>query len=252
MLRTIRVSRPAKILILACLFLIMAASNSSAQQTGADKPEFNPDTVFTFQSPRPLLILEDLNDALTRAWGFDLIFSGNGFAGGVFWQKQLQEGMQGFVDLYISGAKNSDEFEMYDINSRQSFIPDKINRLYMFPLMFGASYRLFRNKVIGSFIPFITAGAGPTFILSTPYVDEANNNEFVSFFDSFGSAKFFTRFGGFIGIGADIETTPTNISNVAIRYYFIPFGGAGLESIMDLPITDFGGLFLSLSIGFRY
>ncbi len=251
MLKTKKVCQSARIILMACWLVFIATNYSSAQQTGADKPEFNPDTVFTFHSPRPLLSLDELKNALTNAWGVDLVFSGNGFAGGVFMQKKIQEGFYGFVDLYISGARNSDEFELYDPTTRQTFIRDKINRLYMFPLMFGASYSLFQNKVIGSFKPFASAGVGPTFILSTPYYDK-EKDIFVGFFESFGSAKFFTRFGGFIGIGADIETSPRNVSNVEIRYFFIPFGGAGLESIEGLPITDFGGLFISFSIGFRY
>ncbi len=251
MLRTKLIGRPTQIMLLACIFFIMLAGNLSAQQTGADKPVFNPDTVFTFQSPRPLLSLEEIKNALTNAWGFDIVFSGNGFAGGVFMQKKIQNGLYGFVDLYLSGAKNTDEFELYNYNTQQVYIKDKINRLYMFPLMFGASYQVFQGNIIGSFKPFVSGGFGPTFILSTPYYDE-KNRKLIGFFESFSSAKFYTRFGGFFGIGADIETTPTNVSHVEFRYYIIPFGGKGLESIKDMPITDFGGLFMSLSIGFRY
>jgi hypothetical protein len=35
-----------------------------------------------------------------------------------------------------------------------------------------------------------------------------------------------------------------------IRYYYIPFGGNGIDSIKDLPMKDFGGLFIALGIAF--
>jgi hypothetical protein len=34
-----------------------------------------------------------------------------------------------------------------------------------------------------------------------------------------------------------------------LRYYTIPFGGEGLESIQGVPINNFGGVFLTLSVG---
>jgi len=92
--------------------------------------------------------------------------------------------------------------------------------------------------------PFISAGIGPTFILSTPYDRE--------FFNAFGYGAFYTRFGAFIGAGANFGNTNRSIMGLNIRYYFIPFGGNGLESIRDLPIKNFGGVFLSLSLGIRY
>ena len=52
------------------------------------------------------------------------------------------------------------------------------------------------------------------------------------------------------GIGASFGSLGKgSFIGVNIRYYTIPFGDPGLESLAALPISNFGGVFLSLSVG---
>jgi hypothetical protein len=48
-----------------------------------------------------------------------------------------------------------------------------------------------------------------------------------------------------------IENSEKSYVTLDARYYLIPFGGEGLESIRGRPMKDFNGLFISLAIGIR-
>lgn len=230
-------------LIFLVLVLFVSTGKIFAQKAGEIplQPETK-DTVIIFGAVQPLIENEHSANALRSAWGIDAIFSGNGFGAGVFYFKELSANTFGFVDLGMSGAQNQDEFEQYDYYSGQYYVPGKINRIYMFPLMVGLQFRVFKESLSESFRPFAQAGIGPTFIVSTPYDRE--------FFNAFGHSQSFTRAGGFVGVGAYFGSNPKSLTSVNVRYYIIPFGGNGLESIAGSPITNFGGLFLSLSFGF--
>ncbi len=230
--------------ILIAIVLFVFATELSAQIKGEAPPEMK-DTVFIFNSPRPLITSIDIEKQLSGAFGFDLLFSGHGFGGGIFYERKVSENLNLFSSFHISGARNSDEFEsQWDRVKRTYVVPNKINRLFMFPLFVGANYFVFTEELAKSLMPFISIGVGPTFILSTPYSKE--------FFSSFGSASAYTRFGSYIGFGADVGGAGESLMSVNIKYYYIPFGGEGLESIKNLPLTDFGGIFLSLSVGMRF
>ncbi|OGU17393.1 MAG: hypothetical protein A2X61_05725 [Ignavibacteria bacterium GWB2_35_12] len=222
---------------------IIASATAWGQVKGEDVKPYNPDTVFIYESPRPLVTPASKKPALDEAWGVDLIFSNSGFGIGSFYQYNITKDLFSFASLYISGARNTDEFSWYDPNTGRDTIYGKVNRLYMFPLTFGLQQFILTDVISESLKLFIQGGMGPTFILATP-----QNREF---FNAFSYAKFYTRFGTFLGVGADVGTSTTLLS-VNARYYYIPFGGDGLESIKDFPIKDFGGVFLSLSFGTRF
>lgn len=222
---------------------IISSTVALGQVKGEEVKPFNPDTVFVFETPRPLITPQSDKPGLNEAWGIDLIFSNSGFGVGTFYQYNITKNLFSFASLYISGARNTDEVEFYDWDTGETFIPNKINRLYMFPMTLGLQQYLFTDLISESLRFFLQLGAGPTFILSTPYERE--------FFNAFSYGKFYTRFGTFLGIGADVGAG-SSLLTVNARYYYIPFGENGLESILNSPIKDFGGLFLSLSFGTRF
>lgn len=233
-----------RIAVLIVVMFTMAAGQLTAQIAG-EEPVSQQDSVIIFTSPRPLLNVRN-GEPAEHAAGVDLLFSGSGWGLGGFYQRLLAENLTGFVHLGISGRRNSDEFE----NALLGPIPvvaNKVNRLFMFPLTFGVQYRLFSTELQESFRPFVSGGVGPTLIMSTPYL---RDTEYYEFFSSFGHAELHVRAGGFIGIGSYFGSLQSgSLVGVQVRYYTIPFGGNGLESIRDNPITNFGGIFLSLTIG---
>lgn len=246
---------------------------SYSQIPGEEPPKYNPDTTFIFKSPRPLLEPDIRKKDPVFGYGLSVLFSNNGFGLGAFFNYKLVSELYAFASLYISGARKTDEFDTpiyynpyenpYSYYLR---VEGKKNRLFNIPLMFGVQKFFFANKLSDNFKPYAEAGIGPSFIISTPYQEAPYTFErdmygyvipdslgyYYDFFESFKLAKLHIKPGGFIGIGANFESIPKSILGVNIRYYYIPFGGDGLESMLNQPIKDFGGLFISLNIGVRF
>ena len=232
-----------KILILVFMIIVFIYEADS-QIKGKETPDETKDTVYTYVSPRPLLYDSRIEEEVKSAWGLDLVFSGNGFGLGVFYQQKFLNDWCAFASLYISGARNTDEMEFYDYEKQIYFIPGKINRLYMIPFSIGIQKYLFRDILHDNLQPFINAGLGPSLIIAAPYENYENK-----FFSAMGQSDLYGRFSAFIGLGANVGSGDNAFMSINMRYYYIPFGKNGLESVKDSPITDFGGLFLSLSLG---
>lgn len=229
--------------IIILIFILTITSQIFSKEINLNE-ELNRDTIFVFTPGRKLLTMSEQIGLLNNAAGVELFFSNSGFALGGFYQYNLDEITKLGTRFFISGARNTDEIEFYDYFTGNTFIPNKVNRLFLMPLTLNITRYLFGDVLHRSLKPFVTAGVGPAFILSTPY-----NREF---FNAFNYAKWYTRFGGNIGIGAVISLETSSYLGVNLDYYYIPFGGKGLESIKDKPIKTFGGLFLSLSIGTNF
>jgi len=227
--------------------LLMATMTAAAQVTGEDPEAF--DSTIVFESPRPLLDVDAKRKPATSAVGIDLLFSQSGWGLGGFFQTKLADNLSLFTHLGFSGARNTDELE----NAWYGPIPvvaNKVNRLFIIPVTAGVQYRLFSESLQESFRPFVSAGLSPTFILATPYLKDGLYYEF---FSSFGHATSYTRVGGVFGIGSFFgDPRKGSLIGVQLRYFTIPFGDGGLESMRGSPISNFGGIFLSLTVGHQY
>lgn len=234
------------------LLLIGALSglciSAAAQITGQEPPE--PDTLVIFQPARPL-VLEESDRETSNILALDILFSGSGWGFGASYQRRIAGDLSILANVAFSPRRNSDEFE----NAWLGPIPvvaNKVNRLFMLPIVVGAQYRLFSGTLQESFRPFVAAGVAPTLIIQTPYLrqDPGVGLRYYEFFESFGSATTHWRMGAMVAVGANIgNPADGSVLGVMIRYYTIPYGEPGLESIQGLPITDFGGVKLSLQIG---
>ncbi|MCS7176462.1 MAG: hypothetical protein NZ960_02375 [Candidatus Kapabacteria bacterium] len=220
------------VILLGCAAVLTLQAQIAGEQTAEI-----PDSLFVFESPHPLILAEE---ALPATWGLVATFSGNGFGGGIYYQQALGKECAWSAELTLSGARNSDEFEVYDPYSGTVYVPGKVNRLFLIPLSLSLSYFPFSESLDESFAPLVSVGIVPTLILSTPYAEE--------FFRSFRYARFFLRLGGHVGIGAYVRYGSRGFLGIGLRYYAIPFGGAGLESVRGRPIQDFGGFVLSLRL----
>lgn len=233
-----------KIALLSAIVLVFLLPGFLHAQLPGLAPTPPEDTSLVFTSPRPLL--SDTNIYRSRNSGFcgELFFSNHGFGAGVGYQISLAKDLTMFASFSVSGARNSDELEVLR-NDGRFVVPNKVNRLFMFPLTIGARYRLFKEDIAENFRPHISAGLGSSFIMAGPYEGNEQN-----FFGSFSDAVWYLRPSGFIGFGANIGSLGTgNGFGLDIRYYAIPFGGNGLESVRGLPLHDFGGIFILLSVG---
>ncbi|MCE7933978.1 MAG: hypothetical protein DYG96_05235 [Chlorobi bacterium CHB2] len=246
--------RTCAISILAIAAMLMAAIPAVAQVTGEVPPasppttappfpqfptgSAPPDTLFIFTPVAPLIDTLRKSTEVEDLFGIDVLFSNSGFGGGAFYQRKLGATLSLFANLGVTGSRTKDELDEW--NGYEYRVPNKVNRLYTFPLMIGVRQRLFAERLSDEFRPFLNAGVGPSLVLTLPYE--------YSFFSSFGHAAAHLTAGGFVGIGADFgEGDPVIGAN--LRYYIIPIS-PGIESLKNEPITDFGGLFLTLNISF--
>lgn len=220
----------------------------SAQITGQEPSA--PDTLVIFQPSKPLLVSQAERE-IRNVLALDILFSGSGWGFGASYQRSLSSTLSVLANFCFTPRRNSDEFE----NAWLGPIPvvaNKVNRLFMIPMVVGAQYRLFNESLQESFRPFVTAGVTPTMIIQTPYLrqEPGYGLRYYEFFESFGHATTHWRFGAMMGLGANFgDPAEGSVLGVMIRYYTIPYGEPGLESVQGLPITNFGGVMLSLQIG---
>lgn len=231
------------LLIVICAFFFVEASNLFAQVTGEPSVPAKKDTTFIFKPARPLKTFYELQKEQNNIWGLEILLSNSGFGFGTFYEYALNENLSLTSNLFVSGARNTDETEYYFPELQEYRVPNKINRLYLIPITLGLQQYIFSNELSENFKPYIDAGLGTGLILQTPYSHE--------FFESFSYMKTHVKFAGYIGVGTwfNLKTAVTGLN---IKYYYIPFSSKGLESVINHPIKDFGGLFITLTIGKRY
>jgi outer membrane protein W len=195
----------------------------------------SPDTI-----QKPELRLKTKREPYNK-WALNIVFSDNGFGLGSTIFSRFSDNVSGFASIFFSGAKDSREFEYTDIYGN-TFVPNKINRLFMIPINIGAQIRLFREDVTDNLRPFINFGITPTAIIYTPYSE--------SFFSSFKYARAKYTVGGFAGVGLDYLTNRKSSLSMNVRLYYLNLFGQGIESLQSKALTSFGGLYLVFSYNF--
>jgi hypothetical protein len=235
-----------KNIILTFIIIIIINSLLRQELLSQDNPERvkKIDSTYIFVPSETIEVYDPDDLQLNGAHGIQVSFSNSGFGLGYFYHQFMDNNNILFSNMYFSGARNSDEFEYYNYETGQYVIPGKINRLFLIPLSFGYSKILFSNSIAGAFRPFASIALTSSFIISTPYK--------LDWFQAWSDAKSYVKIGGYAELGAYFRSAGNSVSNVGIRYYYIPFGEPGLESIEDSPITNFGGIVLSLNIGFGF
>jgi outer membrane protein W len=185
--------------------------------------------------------LLDKNKETLNRWSLNLLFSDNGFALGATIYRPFSTNISGFGSIFFSGAKDDREFESTDIFGN-SYVPSKVNRLFMVPVNLGVQLRLFKDDVTDNLRPFMNFGVTPTVIIYTPYKE--------SFFSSFKYAKAKYTVGGFAGAGVDYLTSKKSSLSLNVRYYYINLFGEGIESLQSKEKNVFGGLYFVFSYNF--
>lgn len=187
--------------------------------------------------PKPLEIFP------SNSWGIDIMFGDAGFGLGTFLRKQFDVKWSAFADISFSETKDEREFEYIDYFGN-IFTVGKKNRVFQVPLNFGAHYRIFENTVADNLRPYLSAGVGPTIIITTPYEDE--------FFNSFGRAQAKYALGGYIGLGANFGLDKSSLVGINVRYYYSKILSGGVESLEGRKKTEIQGFFITLNLGLMY
>ena len=229
------------------LLLCSGGTAAHAQITGETPPPA--DTLIIFEPAQPLFQPKDAKE-IKNAFGADILFSGSGWGFGAFYHRKIFDNATVFGNFGVSGRRNTDEFEDAWLGPIP-VVSNKVNRLFMIPMTAGIQYRLFAETLQESFRPFLAMGVSPTIILQTPYLrQEETGIRYYEFFESFGHLQTYFRWGGMFALGSMFgDPTDGSVIGVMMRYYTIPFGEGGLESVRGLPIENFGGVILTLSVG---
>lgn len=203
---------------------------------------------------------------LLNVWGLDILISNDGFGLGTFYRREFSEDLFGFASFSISESKDDREVERFDPYTGVSFVPGKLKRFLVMPLMFGLQYRLFREEITDNFRPYVNAAVGPTMVFAAPFNDVTVYPELhyieshqVEFFKSLGRGQAHYTAAAYVGFGANFGTDRTNVFGVNIRYYFAYLFGNGIPSLYDTNTGEviatkknFGGFFLTFHVGMAY
>lgn len=207
------------------LVLILMAFPINAQRIGQLAPE-KPPEVF-----------------LPNSWGADIMFGEGGFGLGAFYKYSFNRTITGVIDLSVSESKDEREMEYVDYWGN-TFVFGKVNRIFLLPLNFGIQYRLFEDALTENLRPYVSAGIGPTFVVTTPYEKD--------FFSAFSDAKMHYAAGGYIGIGANFGDSKNSLIGINARYYYFHIFGEGVESLVDNVKKSFGSFYISIHLGIMY
>jgi outer membrane protein W len=221
------------------IIFVAAIATSSRAQTpigSAGNAPAQSDTAIVFQPTQPLMQSEAERARMySNSWGFTGSFSDYGFGGGTYISHAFNPDVTAEISLDVGTAEGSREFDLIDLN--------KINRIFVLPLMASIQYRLFRDGLSDNLRPYITAGAGPVMAMTTPYAED--------FFTAFGNAQAKIVPGGFVGIGANFGTDRKSNFGASLRYFIIPYPGA-IQSTTSQSLTNLSALFLTVSYGFNF
>jgi hypothetical protein len=234
--------------------LLFSAALSFSQDAASAKPTFFstkgiddksiPDTNIVFESPNKNLITPQQTAYLADAGGIDILLSNSGFGLGGFYRHQYTDELFGTLSIGFSEVNDPNEVQEVDIYG-QTFVPGKINRFLLIPLLAGVQYRLFADDILDNFRPYVNAAVGPSMVFATPYDRE--------FFNSIRYGQAHYTAGGFVGFGAYFGSDRGTLTGINIRYYFEYFA-QGIDSMRNNDETiekmkDFGGFFITLNFG---
>ncbi len=244
-----------------CALLLAGATTPALGQFATEKNLSAPSS--PQEKPQTTTLAEG-EEPYKNVWGADILVSNDGFGLGTFYRRAFTPDLSGVVAFSISESKDSREIEMYDPYYNQTYVPGKLNRFLVLPLTFGVQYRLFREDIVETFRPYVTAGVGPAMIYQMPFADldksvvPVQPNQ-VDFFKAIGRGHPHYTGTAFIGAGANFGSDGSSVFGLNFRYYFTHLYSGGLPSMFDLysgavdaTKKDFGGFFITLNIGMGY
>jgi len=230
---------------------IAMTGNLLAQTAGEQAP--GADGVITFTPVVPLIGEDSKSTHASQGAGANLLFSASGWALGGYYVADAGGPLSWSVDAFFTTRRNNDEFESFGLFFPFPVVEGKVSRVFNLPVSLSLRYRVFEQSLQETFRPYITVGATAAAVIVMPYMtyDAYDLPErFYDFFESFGYATTSIKPGGFIGVGSNFGSLEKGSTfSLSVRYFVIPYGEPGVESLRNLPMSNFNGLFISLSIG---
>jgi hypothetical protein len=231
--------------LLAVFGLFLATSISSnifAQQT--DEPEL------AETDPMRSYTTENIKGALA----LNVMVNNFGLSVGGEYRKIVGPFSELYVTAQISGLRDVREqtFQLFG----QQIIPNKHNRAFSFPLMFGVRHRFFPNAISDNFRLNLSAALGPALIFAFPYYRDRNNNgvrdvifrqdlvyeeRINDVFAGWSSGSWLSALSGELNIGVDLGRKFEKLNGVkfGFQFYYVPDGIQMMEPFTALsPVYD--------------
>ncbi len=168
---------------------------------------------------------------IRNGMGFRLQLNNFGFGVGGEYRRVLTRYTKGLIEFQISSIRDETE-QTFQSYWGYSVIPNKYNRVLVFPVMFGLSRRMFAEYLSDDFRLFVQASGGPTPAFVYPYYDHDLYNlgfrpSFEGFtqqnhdvFQGWGDGEFIFGASGQLSIGANVGGDFGNIQSIRIGYFF--------------------------------
>ncbi|MBS1902986.1 MAG: hypothetical protein JSS75_04720 [Bacteroidetes bacterium] len=221
------------------LFALLVSASVKAQpgSEGAHQTPRAKDSTIIFTPSHPLIDESaTASSSLANSWGFSGFFNDFGWGVGLYYRRALSSDFSVATTLDLGSAKGPKEFGFYT--------EVKLNRIFVFPLLASLQYRILGDVLGAGFRPYITAGAGPVFIVTTDGQRD--------FFAALGSPITRTTGGAMIGVGSYFGSDPKSMFGASLKYYIIPYKSPGIESTAGTFLNDFSAFSLNISYGFCF
>lgn len=172
-------------------------------------------------------------------WALGMMYTESGFGLSGTYYSKLSRTSDLTFKLSMSGVSDPNEVEYYDYYGN-TFVKNKINRVYLTALSVGIKHNVFFDDLEGNFKPFVKIGVAPSLILYNPY-DRG-------FFEAIKYTQTSYGLGGYAGIGIEYYESQSIGLSIGVDYYYIPVLGNDVYSIKDKKISNVGGV----QIGFNF
>lgn len=213
-----------KIIIAVVLTLITFCNLAIAQQNVVE-PELKEKI-----EPRNLF-----EEGYRTGLGVNLFINDFGFGVGGQFRKGIDVYTEATLTLRIASLRDQSEQTFVGFFGQEE-IPDKFNRVLVFPALFGVKHRLFPKQISDNFRVFSSASFGPALAFVYPYFNDIDEsgfrtvdpaNAFVEPINDFfsGWKDGFTEFGwnGQITLGIDFGDNFGKLSSLQFGYLFYYF-----------------------------
>lgn len=168
---------------------------------------------------------------IRNGMGFRLQLNNFGFGIGGEYRRVLSRYTKGLLEFQISSIRDESE-QTFQSYWGYTVIPNKYNRVMVFPVMLGVSRRMFAQHLSDDFRLFVQASGGPTPAFVYPYYDhdrfnlgfrpqfEGLSQQNYDVFQGWGDGEFIFGASGQLSIGANVGGDFGNIQSIRIGYFF--------------------------------
>ncbi len=209
--------------IMTALCLFFMAQVLSAPSLAQERPEPELEEMARPLSPKDF----DIRNGM----GFRLHLNNYGFGIGGEYRRVFSRYTKGIFEFQINNLRDESE-QSFQGYWGYTVIPNKHNRVMVFPAMFGLSRRMFAKNLSDNFRLFVQASGGPVAAFVYPYYDhdlfdmgfrpqfQGLSQQQYDVFQGWGDGYFTFGAAGQLSIGANLGGDFGNIQTIRIGYYF--------------------------------